>query len=1194
MKSGNHACKRSHVRIGLYGAIVAFAALLMVAWYGSLLGAEGQISADGSAAEQNDEVWQMLPVPGAWETAGREGLKHYDGIAWYRCAVTIPAAWMGRDPVLYVEKIGDAHEAYFNGARIGSAGKFPPEHAGARHESRHHLIPASSIHLDRPNLLAIRVHNLEGRGGFLDSAPAIISGFEAIVLEGDWQFRTGDDQAWAVEGEDFIDSGASRFADLSDAALLKAHTMAFGATLDPAEALERMSIPDDLELETVLAEPTIAQPLSMKFDHRGRLWLVEFRQYPSPAGLKITSRDKFWRMIYDRVPPPPPYHDQPQFRGRDRISIHEDTDGDGAFENHKVFLDGLSMATSFAFGRGGVWVLCPPYLLFYPDRDGDDLPDGDPEVHLEGFGLEDTHGLANSLRRGPDGWLYGAQGSNSTSNVKRYGIDENPVHTKGQHIWRYHPATRRHEIFAEGGGNAFGVEIDAKGRIYSGYNGGNTRGFHYVQGGYYYKGFQKHGQLSNPYTFGYFPFMRHEEVPRFTHSFVIYEANTLPKRYHGKLFGVDPINRRVVYSDVSPDSSTFKTRDLGDAIVGNDEAFRPVDIKVGPGGAIYVADFYDRQITHMRHHVGQIDGSTGRIYRLKSRGAEATTPFDLSSRSHQHLMEILRGHPNKWHRQTALRLIADRRDKAMVSKETIKGQGQGALEALWALYQIEGIREGSVFALGSLEHEDPHVRAWTVRLLCDPGKVTDPTAARLTALCRSEPHAEVRSQLACSARRLETSHMLPMIRCLLRRDEDTKDVHIPLLLWWALEAKCTTDPEAVVGLFEDANLWRLPMVQQHILERLMRRFAAAGTRRDLSLCARLLDQAPDADSADRLLAGFEKAFEGRAMANLPEPLYEAMARHGGGSVALQLRRGVDEAVAKALRIVADENANHAERLQYIAIFGQLNEPACVEALLEVAGGGGDFQLRTAALTALQRYDRPEIGSKVIDLYVDLPAEVRPAAQILLASRGGGSLQWLVAVDEGRIDLETIPLEVVRQMTHHRQKPIDLLVETHWGSLYGATTAQMSTQIDRLQQVIQSGTGHPAEGKKLYMNSCGKCHRLFTEGGQIGPDLSVYKRDDLETMLLHIVNPSAEIREGYESAIIETTDHRTLSGFVADQDDRIVVVRSLDGQNVVIARAQIHRQEVSSLSLMPEGLLDGLDDQQVRNLFAYLRSTLPLN
>src|SRR6266436_2079839 len=180
--------------------------------------------------------------------------------------------------------------------------------------------------------------------------------------------------------------------------------------LPPTEAFQRMQAAEDLKVEQVLAEPVVAQPVFMTWDERGRLWVVQYLQYPYPAGLKILSEDKFLRAVYDKVPPPPPHH----FKGRDKITIHEDTQGTGVFDKHKTFVDGLNITTSCAKGRGGVWVLNPPYLLFYPDKDNDDVPDGDPEVVLSGFGLEDTHSVVNSLRWGPDGWLYACEGSTVT------------------------------------------------------------------------------------------------------------------------------------------------------------------------------------------------------------------------------------------------------------------------------------------------------------------------------------------------------------------------------------------------------------------------------------------------------------------------------------------------------------------------------------------------------------------------------------------------------------------------------------------------------------------------------------------------------------------------------------------------------------------------------------------------------------
>jgi putative membrane-bound dehydrogenase-like protein len=345
--------------------------------------------------------------------------------------------------------------------------------------------------------------------------------------------------------------------------------------------MRAFTVATDLALDQVLTEPVVSKPVSISFDERGRLWVVQYLQYPSPAGLKVLSHDQFWRVVYDKVPAPPPRG----VRGLDKITIHEDSKGTGVYDKHTTFLEGLNIATAAVRGRGGVWVLNPPYLLFYPTKDNADHPTGDPEVHLEGFGLEDTHSVVNSLRWGPDGWLYAAQGSTVTGHVKHPGRDEKPVHTVGQLIWRYHPATRRYEVFAEGGGNAFGVEFDAHGRVFSGHNGGNTRGFHYVQGGYYRKGFEKHGALSNPYTFGFFEAMKHNNAPRFSHTFAFDEADGLPASYHGKLFAVSPLEGKVVVSDVERDGSSLKTRDIGSVLSSTDRWFRPVDIKLGPDGA---------------------------------------------------------------------------------------------------------------------------------------------------------------------------------------------------------------------------------------------------------------------------------------------------------------------------------------------------------------------------------------------------------------------------------------------------------------------------------------------------------------------------------------------------------------------------------------------------------------------------------
>lgn len=809
-----------------------------------------------------------------------------------------------------------------------------------------------------------------------------------------------------------------------------------------------------------------------------------------------------------------------------------------------------------------------------------------------------------------------------------------PIYSQGQNIWRYHPEKRIYEIFSEGGGNAFGLEIDSAGRIFSGHNGGNTRGFHYIQGAYLQKGFDKHGPLSNPYAFGYFPQMPHPDVHRFTHNFVVYDSGALGERYQGKLFGVEPLQGRIVLSEITPDGSTFRTRDLGHPVTSDDKWFRPVDIKLGPDGALYVCDWYDRQVNHYRNHEGQMDASNGRIYRLRAKGA---TNRLANVRNDDTRWTAKLSYPNRHERQSILRLFADesaanpspprsddRRLKRLTQILEQNGEGterlenvrpaQIALEALWTVNAIWGAN--AAYEAGGLVAEVPEIRAWTVRLLGDERRVAPAVLKSLTDLPAAEPNLEVRAQLACTAKRLPAAQALPIIRNLLAHDRDAADPRQPLLLWWAIEDKCATDRDAVLALFADRELWRAPLVHQHLLSRLMRRFAATGKRDDLLTCAKLFALSSWPDQTAQLTRGFEEAYQGRPMAGLPEELLSAMERAGGESVLIGARRSKPAAVEQALALIADPKADASKRLQLIQVLGETKQTGAVPALLAVARDAKQSELRKAALGALQAYDSPNIAGEVLTQLASYPNDVRTAAFGLLASRATWALALVKAVDAGRLDKAALPNDVVRRLlsvaadvrrltsgaepksqnllTSAATTELSRLLAKHWPNLRQATSTELEKEITRLAEVINLTTGSPYAGKKLFLENCGVCHKLFTKGGEIGPDLTVYQRGDLPNLLLNIVNPNAEIREGYESFLVETKDGRSLTGFRADQDAQVVVLRTPDGQTVPLPRAEIASMEPAGASLMPEGLLANLSDQQVRDLFAYLRSTQPLN
>jgi len=1143
------------------------------------------LTAQQSAAT---DPWIEVNIPADWKRP-RAGAAE-NGFRWYRCQVSIPDTWKGKDLTLLVEPIDDAREIYINGVLAGTIGSMPPRFRSGLGEDTTHTIKAGSVLPGQANVLAIRVYRKYPRGGFNVAAPVITDGKHAITTRGNWRYRAGDDRSWALWKD--ADPKHALFSKIGDAAEVIAEFRKLEndrGVQTMAQSLSQFETTAGITVDAVLGDPDIAQPLSMKFDQRGRLWVMEYRQYPDPAGVKVVSRDKYLRTVYDKLPLPPP-HGAP---GQDRISIHEDTNADGIYDRHKIFTDGLNIATSFAIGDGGVYVLNPPYLLFYADKNQDDRADGDPQVILEGFGIEDTHSAASNLRWGPDGWLYGAQGSTVSGNIKHYGTTEQPTSTMGQGIWRYHPGLRKYEMFAEGGGNTYGLEFDSAGRAYSGYNGGNTRGFHYVQGGYYLKGFSKHGQLSNPYAFGYFPAMAHSQVPRFTHAFVMYEDKILPQQYHNHLFGIEPLQGRVVYSSVSADTSTFKTSDQGHPLKTSDSWFRPVDIQVGPDGAIYVADLYEQRIDHASHFQGRVDNTNGRIYRLRPSENWQIHPFDCSQYTNQELFELFAS-PLRFHRQIAIRLLRNRKltrsDLDVLQGLLTSEDKQIALNALWA-FQVSGHLTLDI-AREALNHTDADVRSWSIRLAADHLKLDQDFQYRLIRQARHESSAHVRSQLAATARRVEPSLFAGITRELLQHAEDAQDLHIPLMIWWAIEANAT-DAANIQKIFSEPEIWTQTLTQSFILERLSKRYAMSGTQQELQILTWLFEQAPDEASTAQLMAGFEQSFEGRSLATLPTPLLEQIRAAGGGSLSLRVRLGDPKSTQTAIVKIMDVNTTATERLDLIAVLGQVQAASAKQPLLNILSSDAAKAIKQAVLNSLQGYESADVALKTIEAYHTFSADSKLTAQSLLSSRPQWTLQLLDQVTQKKIPKASIGRDTILKMLLHDDSVVREKVQNTFGEQANATSEQLQTRITSLVQVISEAAGNPYDGKPLFLQHCGKCHKLFTDGGNIGPDLTSFKRDDLQNMLLNIANPSISIRKGFENYAILTLDGRVLTGFIDDQDSRVVVLQGPDGQRTVVNRQHIDEMHAIARSIMPEGILKMLSPQQIRDLFAYLRSSQPL-
>lgn len=957
----------------------------------------------------------------------------------------------------------------------------------------------------------------------------------------------------------------------------------------PQQTLSHFRYPDDLSLDLVLSEPEIVQPVELSFDHRGRLWVVQYHQYPFPNGLKVVSVDNFLRVKFDKIPVAPPGG----VKGADKITIFEDTNGDGTYDKSTDAITGLNIATSVTTGRGKIWVLNPPYLLSYDDPDGDGIPNGKASVHLEGFGLEDTHAVANSLRWGPDGWLYGAQGSTTTANINSE-VSKN-IAFSGQVIWRYNIDTKVFEVFAEGGGNTFNVEFDGQGHIYSG-NNGFDRGPNYKQGGYYPRSLGKHGPYTNQYTFGNLNNMALEgDNSRFTHSLIKYEGGKLPAPYQNKMISLNPLLNYVQLTRFEPDGSSVKNIDERRILETDDHWFRPVNIKAGPDGAIYIADWYDSRLSHVDPR-DTWHKSSGRVYRLRGKNQSVKqAKFDLSKYSNDQLIELFKS-DNKWFRQQALKQFADRKDKSIIQKLLPLLQSKNdaiALEALWAINLSGGFDDK--IANIALEHSDPFVREWAVRLLGDPKKVSSALSARLAQLASKELNPEVRSQLASTAKRLPGSDAISIIKNLLISHDDINDPDIPLLTWWAIEAKAESDRDAVLSMFEYRGIWQKKVVQDIILKRLMQRYIMAGGDANYSAASKLIKLAPSDRMGKILISGLTEGLRGRDIIGLSPELTKAIQPYQselfGGALGLAIRQGDSKAIAKALEIIADEDANSDHRLSYIKIMGQTDIPKSVPVLLKVVeSSNSSGAIKQTALQALQRYDVDEIGSRVVKAYPQFRGDVgvRNAAIDLFASRSKWTLELLNAIEETkRISKTDVSDQVARRLKLLNNPEIAKSVDRHWPNVKLATSIEKNETIAKYMKLIKSGNGDLQKGRALFISHCGTCHRMFKDGGEIGPNLTGYERSNVNYLLLNIIDPNADIREGYVVHRITTMDGRTLEGKIIARNGDVITLQSLAGKEIILSAAQIKEMKALPTSIMPERILDSLSDQEVRDLFAYI-------
>jgi putative membrane-bound dehydrogenase-like protein len=939
--------------------------------------------------------------------------------------------------------------------------------------------------------------------------------------------------------------------------------------LEPAESLRRMRVPEGFEVKLFAAEPDIINPISFTVDERGRLWVVECYEYP-----KRTPKGK---------------------KPRDRIKILEDTTGSGRADKVTVWAEGKDLpigwdlATGIEVGHGGVFLGAAPYLFFLRDTQGAGHCT-DQQVLLQGFGSQDTHETLNTMQWGPDGLLYGLHGIFTHSKVG--GVQLNAA------VWRYDVRAKHFDIFAEGTSNPWGLDFDAHGQAFL-CACVIPHAFHIIPGGTYIR---QAGGSFNPYAYGLLreisDHLHHQESGWAHAGLLVLQGDHIPAEYRGSML-MGSIHGCAIKRDLlQRRASTFVARHGPDFLVSGDKNFRPINMRWGPDGSIYLIDWHDQNPCHQASP-DSWDMTHGRIFKIQRKPASGgrqprvESPGNLADRSSRDLVELLTNNSAWWHR-TALRLLSERHDRSVApALEDLAFRSQDdthSLRGLWGLYVVGAFDDA--IARKALDHPSPWMRSWAVRLLGEPRHMSASMLAALMKLATSEPAPEVRLQLACTAQGLSRQDTLPLLHNLMSHREDAHDPDIPLMIWLAYEPRVTGQRAACLGWLREhaaAN----PLVTDEIVPRTMRRLVATGKAGDLSACVAFLGAATDKAVQRRALEGLVLGLQNRQVNPPPEwpPVFAALLRTGDGEVQRLARhlavslRDV-EAIRQSVALALDAGQPAGKRVEAIRDLALARPPEALRALEQLLARELNLDLRCEACRALAGYDSPEIPPRVLAGWKSYPPGLRGEAVNLLAGRKEWARALLAAAGSKQVPPTDITNNTILRIHAFRDQRLNAQIEAAWGRVRDTPAAELDALINQMRTHLHEGRASPERGRKVFENQCAKCHKFEGKGHDVGPALDGAARD-IEYLLINVLDPNRVVGQPYFTRFVTLKNGRVETGLLAAEDEQSVTLKNENDAVKVIERKDIEEITVQPKSLMPEGLSKNMTLQDFRDLVRYV-------
>jgi putative membrane-bound dehydrogenase-like protein len=931
-----------------------------------------------------------------------------------------------------------------------------------------------------------------------------------------------------------------------------------GKPMPAEEAAAKFKMPPGFKVTVLASEPDVRNPIGCSWDGKGRLWIAENYTY--------AEREKKFDLTL-----------------KDRVVVFHDKDGDGKPDERVVFIDTVQRLTSVCVGRGGVWLMCPPQLIFVPDKDNDCKPDGPPQVVLEGFDIpaENYHNFANGLKWGPDGWLYGRCGASSPGNVRHADKGPETAVPLAGGIWRYHPELKIFEPLCHGTTNPWGHDWDENGECFF-VNSVNGHVWHAIPGAHFRR---PHTISPNPYVYEPMEMIAdhwHFDISKgwnqqavndsrnvnalidslgggHAHSgCMIYYGDNWPKEYRGKLFTLNLHGRRINVERLERFKSGFVAKREPDMFFAADPFFRGIDLTYGPDGAVYVLDWSD---TGECHENSGVHRNSGRIYRIVYGEPKAKPAPNLYQSSILQMKEF-EGKPNQWFFRQAMIVYDEQRINSHFRIETVVND-KNTYDP-YITDTVTGQMRSDIDNSSSFH--------WPIYLKRNLGKSSQ---------------ADIRLRWASSLQKMNIKRRIGTAESLLSRTEDADDPNIPFLIWYGLIPVAEKMPEALPKLAAEG---KIPKVREWITRRLaeMVETKPAPLNDVLALTAK----SSEADRKD-VLVGMTAGLAGMRKVALPaawktfdkqftDAKFVSMAKN------LDVLFGDGRALDDVRKIALDNNADLNQRKAALQALITANPPdlrKVCEQLVRVRF------LNVVAVKGLTPINDMNVGKVIAGAYGSFHPSERAFAVDALVSRPVFAYELLDQIAKGRIARGDVSASQARQIRAFSDAALTDKLTSVWGGFRDSPKDKQDLmaklKADFTKETLEKANA--SAGRVLFTKHCATCHKIFGLGNEIAPDLTGAGRHDMDYLLSNIVDPSAVVTKDFQMTVFNLTDGRTVSGIVAVETDRSVTVQTAT-EKVTIAKGDIESRKPSVLSLMPDGLLQPLSQQELRDLFKYLQST----